>query len=123
MSAISHTLLMQRIRNGIIRYLEGVSDPQVQSFLAPREVIEMWEDWVQEPLDRYALRVFTANESIALQQVHRDWLELVRETPDSILSYNDLYAAQVWPQFFESCREGHRTFLHRGRLSEDVELP
>jgi hypothetical protein len=119
---LTQRLLMQRIRNGLIRYLEAVADPSVHTFFPPKEVINMWEDWVGEPLEQYCFPVFTADESAALQCVHYLWLRLIAETPAHILTYDDLYAAPVWSRYVVACRRAYRCFLVRGRLSEDVEI-
>jgi hypothetical protein len=118
---VSKTLLMQRIRNGVIRYLEAASDPQVHTFLSSDALLNMWEDWIQEPLAQYAAPAFTEAESKALQRVHAAWLQLAEQTPDAT-TYDDLYAAQAWPEFVESCRDAYARFMQRGRLSEDVEV-
>ena len=118
---ISRTLLLQRIRNGIIRYLEAAADPQVHTFVSSDALLNMWEDWVQEPLAQYAAPAFTEPENEALQRVHAAWLQLAEQTRDTT-AYDNLYAAQAWPEFVESCRDAYARFMQRGTLSEDVEV-
>jgi hypothetical protein len=94
----SKLLVMQRIRNRIFEYLEGVleyeSDPGAWDL---NELVNEWEMWVEHTFQKndFAPPAFTPSEADALALVHLAWLAFADATPNPIrnemeaLSTND----------------------------------
>ncbi len=123
MEDISNTLLNQRIRNRIIEVLEVTSSPSDQEKLGANEVINMWEDWVDdEKIKNYVEPVFTKQEQEELLKFHTTWHHVTNNTPKNMDAISDFLHNKYWLQLMSSATKTLDTFNHRGKLSEDAEI-
>jgi hypothetical protein len=122
-------VVLQRIRNRIIEYLELASSfenqRQYQS-VAPvnvaNEIINRWEDCVREPRDSgFAAPVFSAAEQEAVAQFHNIWIAVAANTPDSLPDLESLFTTAEWQRLRAAALLALHVFLARGKLSEDRE--
>lgn len=123
----SERVLLQRVRNQLIDYLEIAASFQAQQDFqaqAPEthvatEVLEQWADWVspnwQEELKA---PTFSEQERAAITQFQSIWLEahtnLVRPLP--VLEYIQL--APAWQQLRIAAEACLQVFMVRGKLSD-----
>jgi hypothetical protein len=105
-------LLLQRIRNRIIEYLELAASADEQRDYerrvpiahVPNEMINQWEDWVNgDDLDRYGPPVFSEDERRALRSFNSVLLAVADERPIRCrvrLSYcsTRLSGRALWPE-------------------------
>ncbi len=74
MEEISELLLNQRIRNRIIEVLEVYASVDDQKFFGTGEVVNMWEDWVDDKrLPGYREPIFSKQEQLAISAFHSAW--------------------------------------------------
>jgi hypothetical protein len=127
---VSARLVLQRIRNRVIEYLELASSFERQlryqasaSVVVAHEVINQWEDWISEPIeDLLPPPVFTVEEADAVRNFNEVWKSVVESTPP------DMPAVEVvihWPEW-ERLRVAAETtlsvFARRGPLPEISDL-
>jgi hypothetical protein len=127
---VSRTLLHQRMRNGIMWYLETAAslDDQreyqaaVPHVWVPHEMINQWEDWVRaDDLDWYRPPVFSDDENEAIRVFHRIWSETADNTPSPMPSLDELAGTPVWGRFIAAALKALEVFQRRGHFSQDVE--
>ncbi len=123
----SERVLLQRVRNQLIDYLEIAASFQAQQDFQAQapdthvatEVLEQWADWVspnwQEELKA---PTFSEQERAAITQFQSIWQEahtnLVRPLP--VLEYIQL--APAWQQLRISAEACLKVFMVRGKLSD-----
>lgn len=126
----SERILLQRVRNQLIDYLEIAASFQAQQAFqaqAPQthvatEVLEQWADWVS-PNWQQELKAptFSEPERSAIAQFQIVWENthntLVRPLP--ALDYIQL--APAWQQLRVAAENCLRVFMLRGKLSDEVE--
>lgn len=127
----SRQLLQQRVRNGLIDYLELAASAEKQREYerrvpiahAPNELINQWEDWVQaDDLDWYAPPVFSNEESEAIRRFHRVWEGVADQTPEPMPhSIELLIGSPAWHRLMDAAQAALAVFLMRGRFDQDVE--
>lgn len=123
-------LLLQRIRNRIIEYLELASSfeaqreyQQVAPVHVPNEVINQWEDWVQAPrVPAFAEPVFSRPEQEAVAAFYGVWQQVAADTPDPLPPLETLQATAEWQRLRSAAVVALAVFAARGRLSEEEEL-
>ncbi|MDB5431035.1 MAG: hypothetical protein JWP35_2151 [Caulobacter sp.] len=127
---VSRTLLQQRIRNGIVRYLETAASADDQReyqravplVCVSSEMINQWEDWVREDdLDWYGPPVFSREESRAIRDFHTVWSSTADLTPDPMPEIDTLFGTPVWDRFMAAARAALQVFTLRGPFDQDVE--
>lgn len=122
-------VVLQRIRNRIIEYLELASSFGVQrdyQSIAPvnvgNEIINQWEDLVRESHDpAFVAPVFSAAEQEAVAQFHKVWNAAAANTPDPVPDLEALFATAEWQRLRAAALLALRVFLARGKLSENKE--
>ncbi|MEZ4222601.1 MAG: hypothetical protein R3B13_16795 [Polyangiaceae bacterium] len=124
---MTETVVLQRIRNRIVEYLELAScfddqrEYQARSPVhVPNEVINQWEDWVRDPND-FAPPVFSAAECDAIKRYHAIWEDVANTTPVPLPSLEDCMHMPQWQRLREAALDALTVFRVRGRLSENVE--
>ena len=125
---MAELIVIQRIRNRIIDYLELASSFDEQSAYqaavphinVPNEVINQWEDWVSPDWSNYITApVFSPDEIIAIGQFYDVWEAVAAATPNTLPPLQTLFDTGEW-QRLASAAAASLTVLHvRGRLSED----
>ena len=123
MESISSTLLNQRLRNRIMEVLDVYTSIEDQARLGPDEVINMWEDYVDnERLKEYIEPVFTLEEQQAIKQFHNSWNKICDETPTYMPDILDLINNKNWLHLIKHAKEIYALFNKRGYLSEENEI-
>ena len=86
----THRVVLQRVRNRIIEYLELASSFEEQRTYqsrvpvsVPNEVINIWEDWFSGDNELVG-PVFTREERDALDAFHRTWQNVAHSAPDPL---------------------------------------
>lgn len=121
---ISDQLLAQRLRNRIMEVLSIYCCDEDWASLGPDEVINQWEDFVDQ--QRFAIfiePVFTAEEQTQLKAFHAEWLQYCDSTPKSMSPFEVIRNTLEWQQLKRRAGELLHLFEQRGKLSEDVEIP
>jgi hypothetical protein len=123
----SERVLLQRVRNHLIDYLEIAASFQAQQEFQAQspqlhvatEVLEQWADWVS-PNWQQELKAptFSEPERDAITQFQAIWQDthnnLVRPLP--VLEYIQL--APAWQQLRVAAEDCLRVFIQRGKLSD-----
>jgi hypothetical protein len=116
-------VVINRIRNQIINYLALASsfDEQAEYQLAvphinvPNEIINQWEDWVQEDWRRYVTEpVFSKDEVVAVGKFYAAWDSVAAATPDPLPPLEALWASSEWQLLALSAKEALIVFQFRG---------
>jgi hypothetical protein len=119
----SETLINQRIRNRIIEALEIYLSIEFQERFGLDEVINIWEDWVDnERMPEYTEPVFTKQEQFAITNFHKQWEKVCKNTPQIMPSVKAMIEDKNWIQLINIAEETLKILLLRGRLSEEVEI-
>ena len=127
----SERVLLQRVRNHLIDYLEIAASFQAQQEFQAQspqlhvatEVLEQWADWVS-PNWQQELKIptFSESERDAITQFQAIWQQthntLVRPLP--ALEYIQL--APAWQQLRVAADDCLRAFMQRGKLSDVEEV-
>jgi hypothetical protein len=120
-------IVLRRVRNRIIEYLELASSFDSQREYqsrtpvhVPDEIINQWEDWVQQPRDAvFESSVFSPDEQEAIAQFHQVWDAVATTTPKPLPNLEALFATADWRRLRDAALAGLRVFLVRGKLPED----
>lgn len=116
-------VVSQRIRNRLIEYLEMVvdyrSDPPPFDM---NEVLNQWEDWVQQPLaaDAWGPPTYMPEEVVCLMQVNTAWNSLCDATPQNIDDERTLLESAEWATFETAAGVALGRMRLRGRLAEET---
>jgi hypothetical protein len=131
MNEPSKQLVNQRVRNGIILYLETASDEAEQRRYqrsvpyvnVGNEMINQWEDWVRLDLfDTYCEPVFSVEEQAAMCAYQSVWEAVAASTPDPLPdSIEDTLGLKQWPLLMEAARNALAVFMKRGLFDSEVE--
>jgi hypothetical protein len=125
---MTELIVIQRIRNRIIEYLELASSFDDQSAYqaavpyinVPNEVINQWEDSVGPDWHNYITApVFTPDEIIAIGQFYDVWDAVAVATPDPLPPLQALLDTGEWQRLASAAAEALTVFQFRGRLPED----
>ncbi len=128
---VSTQLLRQRVRNGIMDYLElaASADEQreyerrVPIAQVPNEMINQWEDWVRaDDLGWYSPPVFSHEENEAIRSFHEVWEGVADETPNPMPHSIELFiGTPAWGRLMVAAQATLDVFIKRGRFDQDVE--
>lgn len=127
---IPQRLLQQRVRNGIMDYLELASsadnqrayERRVPIAQVPNELINQWEDWVREDdLGWYGAPVFSRDENEAIRAFHKVWQTVAEATPEPMPhTIEALIGTPIWVCLMDAARTALVIFEKRGRFDQDV---
>lgn len=120
----SDQIIMQRIRNRLIEYLDMVITFEADPVFDFDSLINMWEDWVSRPIaDGYFTNpAFTTEEVEALRSVDSAWDAFCEATPKSMAGLEPWIHLPQWRAFVESSQGAFQVFSIRGRHPEDQEI-
>lgn len=126
----SRQVLLQRVRNRIIEYLEVASSidaqrsyqEQAPTVNVPNEVIHQWEDWVSEDWEAELIEpVFSAEERAAIARLYQVWVEVTSRAPDPLPSLELVIKLPEWAELRDAAGVLLNVFGKRGKFSEDAE--
>lgn len=128
-AAPTQQVVLQRVRNRIIEYLElagSFAHQREYQSRAPvnvaNEVINQWEDWVRGPRDpAFVAPVFSTSEQDAVAQFHHIWNVVADDTPNPLPELEALFDTAEWQRLRDAAVVALRVFLIRGKLPEDQE--
>jgi hypothetical protein len=121
----SQQLVLQRVRNRIIEYLETTSSLERQRVphVVPGETINSWEDSVLEPwLKQYVPPVFSDDERQAILSFHRTWDAVSAGLAWSQTNFDELAGNPEWERLRTAAASALAVFQRRGKCSEDEEI-
>lgn len=122
-------VLLQRVRNRLIEYLEvAASFEAQQAFLAqspdldvPNEIIQQWSDWVSPDWRSELITpVFSENEMVAIQQFQTIWQAIAEDLVQPLPALSILQQSPLWEKLRFCAAQTLRIFMTRGRLSEEL---
>ncbi|WMW80594.1 VOC family protein [Undibacterium cyanobacteriorum] len=126
----SERILLQRVRNQLIDYLEVASSfraqreyqeqaPQVQVSL---EIVEQWADWVGPDWEQqFTAPVFSEAERQAIAQYQLRWDALRKCLPETMPPLSEIQKNPVWEELRFAASAAYACFVRVGRLSESEE--
>lgn len=129
---MAEPIVIQRIRNRIIDYLELASSFDEQSAYqeaaphinVPNEVINQWEDWISPDWSNYIIPpVFSPDEIIAIGQFYDVWNAVAAATPDPLPPLQKLLDTVEWQRLASAAAEFLTVLNVRGRLPEHQDGP
>lgn len=116
-------LQYQRIRNRIIELLEIMTSFSEQEKLGADEVVNMWQDWVDdERLHNYIEPVFSTEEQCSLAKFNTTWQEVTDRFPQFMPGIADLRTNKDWLHMMHEANTTLQSFNLRGKLSEEIEI-
>ena len=119
---ISNTLLRQRVRNRLIEYFEWAASLETIAGFGAFETINAWEDWVASPdLSWFQEPVFSRQEKDAIATFYSVWDAAAEATEEDIFDAAKLSQQEAWIRFQQEAAGALKTFLERGRFSEEEE--
>ncbi len=121
----STRVVLQRIRNRIIEYLETTASVERQRAdrVSPGETINQWGDWVNPSwLPSYVPPVFTLPERDAILKFHAVWDEVASSVPREAVIVDDVAQSAPWQRLGEAAQAALAIFATRGKLPEDHEV-
>lgn len=123
MAEISERLLAQRLRNRIMEVLSIYSTDEDWEYLGPDEVMNQWEDFVDEiRMPLYIEPVFTKQEQDNLRAFHNFWTEYCNSTPKNMPPFKEIKATSEWQSLKTEAQKLLEIFELRGSLNEEVEI-
>jgi hypothetical protein len=123
-------VLLQRVRNRIIEYLEVASSFEEQrkyqdaapQLSVPIEVINQWEDWVSERWETELVEpVFSNRERNAIREFYALWKDVNQKLPEPLPKLDALFQLPAWEALRDGASMLSQTFAKRGKLSEEAE--
>jgi hypothetical protein len=129
-SRSSEKLVLHRVRNRIMEYLETASSFEAQRLYqmkvavsVPNEMVNQWEDWVPDPSDdAFKSPVFSKEEREALLSFHQTWVGVAESLPSSLPPLDETLRLPQWHRFRVSAEAALRVLAKRGRLPEEEEI-
>jgi hypothetical protein len=129
-SQSSPQLVLQRVRNRVIEYLEFASSFEAQREYqavapvhVPHEVINQWQDWVQPGWEAtFTEPVFSQPERDALVAFSQAWAQVVSTTPNPLTDLESLSQTPEWESLRSAAADALAVFAVRGTLSEQQEI-
>jgi len=127
---ITPILLNQRIRNGVMWYLEAASsfERQLQYQAAvplvnvPNEMFNQWGDWIREDIpETYCEPVFSPDEQAAIWKYNAILDDVLDEVPETWPKLSELIKTKHWAYLRAAAESTLEVFLRRGFFSQDVE--
>ena len=127
----SEQVLLQRVRNQLIDYLEVASSfaeqrryqaksPQLH---VPTEIIEQWADWVgPDWQENFKAPVFSIDELQAIEKFQVIWSGLHPRLPQPLPSLELVQEDPMWDELRRAAALTYACFLRVGKMSESVEF-
>lgn len=121
-------VLLQRVRNRLIEYLEVAASFEAQlAFQAqspdlnvPNEIIQQWSDWVSpEWANELIAPVFSEDELMAICQFQTIWQAIVEDLVQPLPTLQILQHSPLWEKLRYTAQQTLSIFMTRGRLSEE----
>jgi hypothetical protein len=121
-------VMLQRVRNRLIEYLEVAASFQAQqAFLeqspdldVPNEIIQQWSDWVSPDWRKELLApVFSEDELLAISQFQTIWQAISQDLVQPLPPLAILQHSPLWEKLRQSAQHTLLIFMSRGLLSED----
>lgn len=123
MSKLSERLLAQRLRNRIMEVLSIYSTEEDWKLLGPDEVINQWEDNVDDSrIPIYVEPVFSAEERSELLRFHELWIQYCDATPKYMPPFEQIKKTDEWKELQNRAIELLTLFNVRGKLDEEIEI-
>ncbi len=131
MKKISDIVILQRLRNNIIEYLEKCTEEKLLAYQhnvpianVPAELIEQWAS--DFDIDGYVQGWYThstfTNEELQSALAFETMINYASENiPDNIYDINEVFKMPLWPVFKAQAKTTLTVFMKRGRLSDDIE--
>lgn len=119
---VSPEVVARRVRNRIIECLELASSfaSQRGSQLPAAEIMEIWADWVREPVEEwYRPPTYTEDEQAAIIQFQAIWEDVADNTPDPLPELDVVQRLPEWERLRSAAEEALGVFRTRGKLPED----
>lgn len=133
MSKISNIVILQRLRNNIISYLDKCTEEKQLEYQknvpiadVPSELMEQWSD--EFDIDGYIQGWYTrptyTDEELQSALVFEAIICFACENmPDEKGDINEVFKILWWPVLKEQAKTTLDVFMKRGRLSDDLEEP
>lgn len=103
--------------------LSTYSEDEDWEHLGPDEVINQWEDFVDENLlPLYVEPVFSKQEREALLTFHQLWLQYCDSTPKSMPTFEAVRKTPEWQHLKLQASNLLKVFEQRGKLDEEIEI-
>ncbi len=127
----SEQVVLQRVRNRIIEYLDTAASFREQRRFratvpiadAVNEVICQWEDFVdRDRLEEYGPPVFSHEEVEAMTDFQATWKGVADSLGPRSLSLEQAQALPEWVRLRDDAQAALKTFAVRGKLSEDRKI-
>ena len=126
----SRLLVLQRVRNRIIEYLELAASYERQRTYqrnvpvnVVNEVINMWEDQVQPNWrDWLTAPVFSPAEQDAISYFCEVWTRVAEAIPDRWPELEKTIGTRDWEDLRHAAEQTVAVFADRGRFPEEVEI-
>jgi hypothetical protein len=127
---VSHILLSQRGRNGIIWHLETASSfakqltyqAAVPLVNVPNEIFNQWDDWVdEEQPQRYCEPVFSREEQVAMWNYNAILNDVLDEVPEDWPNLSELITSPHWERLRAAAERTLEIFQRRGLFDQDIE--
>lgn len=125
----SQQVVLQRVRNRIIEYLEtAASFERQRAYQAavpfvpvPVEIVCMYEDFVPSPgcLAEWGPPVFSPTELAALRQYSKVLDDVCKRTPDPLPPLEQAVLLPEWEVLRHEAAVALEVFLQRGKLPEE----
>lgn len=118
----SPEMLLQRVRQHLIDYLEVASSLEAQlAFQAKspeldvaREMIEQWADWVSPDWQSELVApVFSKQEIAAIAQFQSTWLQISAALPQPLLPLAQMLATDLWDELRAAAKAAWQVFQER----------
>ena len=126
----SQRVVLQRIHNRILEYLECASSFEAQREYqrnpridVPSEMIAEWWDWYDdERAPAYVAPAFSDSERDAMTMFHRVWKDVADATPKPLPDLETTIRLPEWTRLRAAAELALAVFRVRGLLPEDVEI-
>jgi hypothetical protein len=121
-------VLLQRVRNRLIEYLEVAASFEAQlafqeqspDLNVPNEIIQQWSDWVSpEWANELIAPVFSEDELMAICQFQTIWQAIVEDLVQPLPTLQILQHSPLWEKLRYTAQQTLSIFMTRGRLSEE----
>ncbi|MCC5866498.1 MAG: hypothetical protein JJU31_15355 [Wenzhouxiangella sp.] len=100
--------------------LQTYSTEEEWEFLGPDEVINRWEDIVDDSrISKYSEPTFSPDEQLALRKFHELWKDYCWSTPRVMPPIEVLKESSKWQSLREQAATTLALFSERGRFEEE----
>jgi hypothetical protein len=121
--ALSELKKGNRALSEISEVLSGYACNEDWELLGPDEMINLWEDFVDEVrIPIYIEPVFTKQEQCNLLAFHKLWLQYCEYTPKNMPPFKEIKATLEWKNLRNEAIKLLELFELRGKLDEEIEI-